>query len=96
MTTNKQGFQLPITSGKTFTRETIRIDGHRFENCKFVECTLIYEGGPAEASACEFSPKMAWQLQGAAGMTIQTLQRFGWKFEYGGEAPISIPVTPPQ
>ena len=83
-----QPFKLPVIAGKTFTKHTIQIDGTRFENCKFIECTIRYSGGPAEASACEFSPNTVWDIRDAAGLTIMVLQQFGWRLEYENQGPL--------
>jgi hypothetical protein len=92
-------FRLPVISGRTFTNETVVVDGKRFENCKFIGCHIVYSGAPAEASSCQFSPNTTWEFQAAAAMTVQTLQRFGWRFEYGAEGPlapaIEIPMPKP-
>jgi hypothetical protein len=86
-----QKITLPVTKGRTFTRETVTLDGKRFENCKFNECHLIYSGGPADCSACEFSPNTVWDFQGPAAITMVALQRFGWRLEFGkGETPTPI------
>ncbi len=83
-----QEIKLPVISGKKFTREAVTLDGKRFENCKFIECHLVYYGGPADCSACEFSPNTSWDFQGSAAITMLVLRKFGWTFLYGkGEKP---------
>jgi hypothetical protein len=87
---------LSVITGQTFTRQTIEIDGKRFENCKFIECTIIYGGGPAEAFSCHFSKKTQWGFRAPFGPGMQVLQQFGWRFEYGEPGPhapvIQVPV----
>lgn len=81
-------FVLPIISDVTFNHETIAIDGKRYENCKFIDCEIVYSGGLSEISACEFSPNTVWNFQGAAATILQVLQGFGWHFVFGsGEVP---------
>lgn len=91
---------LPVISGKTFRRENVVIDGKRFENCKFFECTIIYSGGPAETHLCEFGPNLLWGFQEPVGTSLKVLQAFGWRFEYGPTGPlapaIQIPTPKPQ
>jgi hypothetical protein len=82
-------FKLPVTARRTFTREAVMLDGKRFEDCKFIECQIVYEGGPAEVSSCWFSPNTVWQFQGAAGMTMQLLQQCGWRIEFGKPGPLA-------
>jgi hypothetical protein len=85
-------FPLPVVSKRTFMRETVTLDGTRFENCRFIECHIVYSGGPAETSVCEFSPNTVWDFQGAAATTMVVLQQCGWHFEYGkGDLPIPLP-----
>jgi hypothetical protein len=92
-------FHLPVVSNKTFRGEQVVIDGKRFENCKFFECTLIYSGGPAETSSCEFGPNLLWGFQEPVGTSLTVLQQFGWRFEFGAKGPqapaIQVP-TPKQ
>jgi hypothetical protein len=83
---------LPVISKQTFTRQFIKLDGRRFENCRFIECQIVYSGGPVEISSCEFSPDTVWQFQGYAGMTMQVLQQCGWRIEFGKQGPLASPV----
>jgi len=80
---NPRTFTLPVTRGTTYKNQTIQMDGKRFEDCRFENCTLIYSGGHGEASACYFSPDTVWGLQGTARIVLETLQRYGWRIEYG-------------
>ena len=91
-------FNLPVVSGKTFRGGTVVIDGKRFENCKFFECTLIYSGGPAEMSSCEFGPNLLWGFQEPIGTSLNVLQQFGWRFEFGAKGPLApaVPVPIPK
>jgi hypothetical protein len=85
-------FRLPVIAGQTFTRTDVRLDGKRFEKCKFINCQIFYSGGLAEASACEFSPDTVWRFEGAAGITMAVLQQLGWRFQYGKEGAAPIPL----
>lgn len=91
-------FTLPVVSGKTFTRETVIIDGKRFENCRFIECTIIYSGGPSESSSCEFVGPTKWGFQNPAGLVLKVLGAFGWRFEFGEPGPLApaIPLPIPK
>jgi len=85
-------FKLPVVSNQTYAHKTLILDGTRFENCRFIECLITYSGGPAEASACEFSPNTAWRFEGPAAITMQVLQQCGWRFLYGnGEKAEPLP-----
>jgi hypothetical protein len=76
-------YKLPVVSNESYVRQDVVVDGKRFENCRFIRCRIVYSGGPAEASGCEFCPDTVWKFQGFASMTLDTLQRFGWRFLYG-------------
>jgi hypothetical protein len=87
-----QQIKLPVISGRTFTRQTVTLDGNRFENCRFIECHLVYSGGPADCSSCEFSPNTVWDFQGPAAITVMVIQKFGWSLQYGKlQVPNPIP-----
>ena len=90
-----QTFRLPITANRTFNKETVQIDGIRFENCQFINCKLIYSGNPSEFSACLISPDTQWEFRDAAGMTMKVLGECGWRFLFGDESPEAIPTTKP-
>jgi len=56
-----------------YTKEMLLIDGHRYEECVFTNCTLTYEGGELPAFInCQF-PGTRVQLAGAASQTITYL-----------------------
>jgi hypothetical protein len=76
--------------GKRFVRQTVNLDGFRFENCEFEDCTLVYSGGPADCSACMFHPDTQWQFQGQAAMMMQVLPLFGWRFSFGTGRPEDV------
>ena len=40
----KKREKMEIITGKTFVREQIILDNKYFDNCKIVECTLLYSG----------------------------------------------------
>ena len=64
--------------GRTFTNETVRIDDHRFLNCRFHECTIYYSGGDYFFDECVFDGPNVWQFQDAAQRTIQLLKPIGY------------------
>ena len=61
------------------------MDGTRYENCRFIDCQLVYKGGPGEAAGCYFSPLTVWQFDEPAATVVQTLQRYGFQFRFGNE-----------
>lgn len=86
-------FTPSIVREQEFKNTTVNIDGKRFENCKFLNCTIMFSGfAPSQASSCYFSPDTKWGLAGVAGEVLQTLKGFGWHFGYG-DAPTADSVT---
>jgi len=75
---SNQPFRLPVVSGQTYSKKTVQLDGTRFENCKFIDCQILYDGGPAETSACYFSPGTAFFFRGIAANVVQVIQGLGW------------------
>jgi len=63
------------------------MDEVRYENCKFIDCVLVYSGGNGEAADCAIYPGTQWRFQAAAGRVVETLQRYGWSFSFGSEPP---------
>ena len=80
-------FTLPVVKGKTFKNQVVVLDGTRYEECNFADCTMVYSGGPADLSACVFTPNTRWDFQGSAALTIQTLQLAGFRLEFGRPGP---------
>src|SRR5689334_13720936 len=38
--------------GRTFSREDVVLDGRTYFRCSFLECRLIYRGGPCRMTSC--------------------------------------------
>jgi hypothetical protein len=56
---------------KTFENETVRLDGNRYTECVFKNCTLEFAGGPVpEINSCE-SQDCKWAFTEAAERTLQ-------------------------
>ena len=85
-------FRLRVVKDRRFINQTLGLDGVRYENCHFIGCTLVYSGGDSEVSSCYVHAGTVWKLQGAAAMTVQVLEQYGWHIEYGdGAEPESTP-----
>ena len=64
---------MDITKGETYTDEPVQIDGKYFFGCKFIRCTLVYNGGdPCSFEKCEFDNPQFF-FGGAAGNTMAFL-----------------------
>ena len=62
---------------KTYSGETVRLDGHFFENCVFENCLLSYGGELCEWNNSRFS-NCRIILDGKANYTTQVLQALGF------------------
>ncbi len=72
-----------VVKGSRFVNQTLNLDGIRYEDCEFIGCTLVYSGGEAEVSSCRIHAGTVWQLQECAARTVQVLEQYGWRIEYG-------------
>lgn len=71
-------FQHVRISGKKFEKSRVVLDNTWFENCSFKDCEVFYSGGPVEVRSCWFE-NIRWYFQGAAALTIETIQKLGWQ-----------------
>ena len=78
-----QPFQLPIIRDRVFTKETVQLSGWQDENCQFFDCTIMYAGGPGEMDRCFVAPDSLWGFSTPVATILETLQRCGWRIEYG-------------
>lgn len=59
--------------GETFERQVVEVDGRVYENCKFIECRIIFSGVEAVAfDDCTFV-RCDWGFSGAAVNTLSYL-----------------------
>ena len=60
---------------RTFEGEVVELDGHRFEFCRFVECTLLYHGkAKYEIIACDLD-RSGYNYAGLARYTVYTVAK---------------------
>jgi hypothetical protein len=60
--------------GDTYVKTDVILDGKHFFKCVFVECRLVYSGGPPpNFSHCQFS-KSHFYFDGPAGNTVAVLK----------------------
>jgi hypothetical protein len=76
-------FRLQRVSGQRFENQVVHLDGIRYEDCQFINYHLVYRGGPGEMYSCLIAPDTVWQFDGPAAITLQALQGYGWRFEFG-------------
>lgn len=79
---------LRVIEGTSFDKQTIEIDGIRFERCSFTGCKLIYRGKKqARLSSCFVGPGTVWELRDDAGAVVQSLRDLEWEIiPPGGDA----------
>lgn len=66
---------MAVYQNESYTNETIKVDGNRYEACRFTNCVLVYRGGELPGFVrCAF-PGTAIQLEEGAYQTLETLNR---------------------
>ena len=63
--------------GVVFENITIDLDGHCFEDCAFVNCTIRYRGNPYRLLGGWRRQNVNWEFHDAARRTIQILRHIG-------------------
>ncbi|MCA8999519.1 MAG: hypothetical protein KDA80_21165 [Planctomycetaceae bacterium] len=59
---------------ETFTGDPVEIDGNRYENCTFENCTLVFKGGGLPALInCKIN-NCRWEFREGADRTIAFLR----------------------
>lgn len=63
-----------MTSGVTYSHETVSLDGETFTDCEFRDCRLVYAGGePPVFANCRFHD-CEWKQDEAAARTLAYLK----------------------
>jgi hypothetical protein len=60
--------------GATFQNGTIELDGCVFEDYAFVNCEIVYKGGPFEFLGTIRRENVKWTFDGAAQRTIRLIR----------------------
>jgi len=77
-----------VTAHETYSDEEITLDYHKYVECTFEECTIVYYGhGPTAADECKFTD-CQFDFRGAASSTFDTLH----SFFHGGLDEVAIDV----
>jgi hypothetical protein len=58
---------------KTFTDESVEMDGKWFSDCHFIRCTLHYQGGEYGWERTTMHPGCVWKFDGPALRTVALL-----------------------
>ena len=65
--------------GQTFSGR-VHVDNRQYKNCRFVNCTFVYSGGPFGFADCQVEGDFLLGLTGAAYRSLEFWQQFE---EYG-------------
>jgi hypothetical protein len=68
--------------GKTYTGESVLVDGQEFSRCTFSKCTFVYSGGEIPVFDHSQIDACSWRFDGHAERTIHlmaALYRIGFK-----------------
>jgi len=65
---------LTIERDTEFRGGTVVIDGHHFINCRFIDCELVYGGGPYTIDETPAPEKSDLVLSGPAALTMDLLK----------------------
>lgn len=75
--------RLKPIKGRVFADgESVRIDGHHFSDCKFLDCVVEYAGGPfrftgSDTRAAPRVPAVQIMLDGTAATAVDFLLQLG-------------------
>lgn len=76
------------TANETYRDEEIVLDYHKYVECTFTECTIVYHGnGPTAADECKFED-CQFDFRESASSTFNTLR----SFFHGGLAEVAVDV----
>lgn len=73
---------MALFENNVFEGQRIQLDGHRFVRNHFVNCVLVYGGGPLQLVENEFRG-VSWEFVDAAARTVHLLSSF---YQQGGDA----------
>jgi len=65
-----------VTANETYSDQEIILDHHKYVECTFKECTIVYHGdGPTAADECKFQ-NCQFDFRTSASSTFNTLRSF--------------------
>jgi hypothetical protein len=68
--------EVSMVQGETFETKRIHVDNYQYKNCRFVNCTFVYSGGPFGFLDCELEGSFYLSLTGAARRASELWQVF--------------------
>ncbi len=77
-----------VTVNESFNDEEVVLDYHKYVECTFEECVIVYHGdGPTAADECQFTD-CRFDFRDSASSTFNTLR----SFFHGGLGEVAIDV----
>ena len=77
-----------VTANETYSDQEIILDHHKYVECTFKNCTIVYHGdGPTAADECKFKD-CQFDFRSSASSTFNTLR----SFFHGGLEEVAIDV----
>lgn len=65
---------LKVIQGKQYNGDTITIDNINYKDCVFLNCNLVFNGGPVGLEYCQFD-NCKWSFSGHAATTLAFLSK---------------------
>jgi hypothetical protein len=72
--TDEIPIMMPVVTSKTFTNETVILDGTHFDKCEFVHCVLLFRGGFYGLTDCIYR-FVTWRFQDEASRTVELIRK---------------------
>lgn len=64
---------MQVLKSRIFNNELVELDGRKYVNCKFVNCTFLYSGDRHILERCRFRGRKNYHFIEAAGRTVNLL-----------------------
>ncbi len=64
---------MALYQGRTFTNETVVLDGSDYRDCTFTDCVIVFHGTAAVSMNGVTTNNCRWTFEGAAGLTVKFL-----------------------
>ena len=68
--------EFSVIQNEKFEQKRIHVDNHQYGNCRFLDCTFVYSGGPFGFHDCEVEGDFYLAMTGAARRASELLQCF--------------------
>jgi hypothetical protein len=58
--------EFSMIQNEVFERKRVHVDNHQYKNCRFLDCTFVYSGGPFGFLDCKLEGEYYLALTGSA------------------------------